>query len=210
MKDEYIERVKKAIDNAINNVTKLTDGVFNIPGMSTRENRILLNELLRDGDKYLEIGVYKGSTFASAMHNNNVTGVAIDNFCNFGGQDNKQWFDQACRENNVTNFAFINNDCFNLTDDQKEIAKGANVYFYDGEHEHIDQERALTYYIDLLPDTFIFVVDDWNYGPAKTGTRAGLEICKVKIHQEWELDRNTSHLGWHNGLYIAVLEKQKN
>jgi hypothetical protein len=208
MIENYINRVAAAIDNAMNDVTKLPQSVFTIPGMSSRENRILLNELIKEYDKYLEIGVHKGSTFVSAMYNNNATAVAIDNFSQFGNyEENKRWFDQSCNEHNISNFTFINADCFNLSEEQKEIVKGTNVYFYDGDHRAEDQENALTYYLDVLTNQFIFIVDDWNHEPAKEGTRIGLSKCGLKIHKEWTLTNHTTSKNWHNGLYVAVLEK---
>ena len=213
MKDEliqkYIKQAESAIENAKNSVdTKLPESVFQLAGMSRRENRILLNELVKEGDKYLEIGIHKGSTFIPAMYNNGATGIAIDNFSQFGSENEvKTWFDQACRDHNITNFNFINQDCFNLTEDQKALVLNSNIYFYDGNHLAEDQEKALTYYFNLLTDPFIFIVDDWNHGPAKEGTKKGIELTKAVIHKEWHLDSTTTDKSWHNGLYVAVLSK---
>lgn len=213
MINEYIERVEKAIRkstiDSLDDPTKLTNEIYQLPGMSSREGRFLLNEIVKEGDKYLEIGVHKGSTFVSAMYKNNAFGVAIDNFSQFGTlEENKKWFDQACNDHQITNFKFINSDCFNLLEDQKELVRGTNVYFYDGDHRHEDQENALTYYFDYLSDAFIFIVDDWNHGPAQEGTRSGLEKTRAVVHKEWILNGNTTKKGWHNGLYVAVLSKQ--
>ena len=208
MINEYIQKVKNAIDKATRDETKLIEQVFQISGMSSREGRILLNELVSTGDKYLEIGVHKGSTFVSALYGNDVAAVAIDNFSQFGSrEENKTWFDRSCEQCNVKNYTFIDNDCFNLSDEQKELVRGANVYFYDGDHRHEDQEQALTYYVDLLTKPFILIVDDWNHGPARTGTRSGIELSKLTVHEEWILDGNTTQKGWHNGLYVAILSK---
>jgi hypothetical protein len=209
MIQEYIDRVELAIQKGKEDKgdTKLIPEIFQLPGMSSREGRILLNELVKDGDKYLEIGVHKGSTFISAMYKNNAKAVAIDNFSQFGGQEVKNWFDQACKDHNVTNFNFINHDCFNLTEEQKSLVNDINVYFYDGDHREQDQEQALTYYIDSMSDVFIFIVDDWNHAPARSGTKLGLEKTNVKVHKEWELNTEKTGKGWHNALYVAVLSK---
>ena len=199
MIEEYINRVELAIQKALKNSgdTKLTQEIFKLSGMSSPEVRILLNEVVKEGDKYLEIGVHRGSTFVSAMYKNNALGVAIDNFSQFGGQEVKNWFDQACKENNVDNFMFLNKDCFDLMPEDKDLIVDTNVYFYDGDHRHEDQERALTYYFDLMSDVFIFVVDDWNHEPARTGTRSGLELTKAVVHKEWELTTaSTRMISW--------------
>ena len=217
MIDEYIAKVNKAIYEAtVDTKTKLTEDIFKLPGMSSRENRILLNELVKDTDKYLEIGVHRGSTFVSAMYKNGAKGVAIDNFSQFGTADeNKKWFDQYCNEHDVKDFSFINNDCFNLTESEKELVKDCNIYFYDGDHRFEDQERAVTYYFNLLANPFILIVDDYNHGPCVEGTKKGFELTNAVVHKEWVLNGNTvaneNHTfnarGWHNGLYIAVVGK---
>jgi len=211
MIQEYIDRVELAIKKAIEDKgdTKLPKSVFQLEGMSSREGRIFQNEILQDGDKYLEIGVYKGSTFVSSLYGKNITAVSIDNFSQFDETDvNKKWFDQNCEDHNIKNFTFLNKDCFNITNEYKDLIKCTNVYFYDGEHRHEDQEMALTYYADLMTDPFIFIVDDWNHDPSQTGTRAGLEKTNLKVHKEWELTTANTKKGWHNGLYVAVLGKQ--
>lgn len=211
--EQCIERVENAIKavydvNKNNGTTKLTEEIFRIPGMSTRENRILLNELVKEGDKYFEIGVHKGSTFISAMYKNNAQGVAIDNFSQFGNlQECKPWFDQACKDHGIENITFIDEDCFKLNSDQKSAMAGANIYFYDGDHRSIDQEMALTYYFKELSNPVIFIVDDWNHFPAKVGTRKGIDLTGAIVHKEWELDSDKTEYSWHNGLYVAVLGK---
>lgn len=210
MIEDYINRVEIAIHNAIENNTKLTATQFNLDGMSTKENRIFLNELLKSQDKYLEIGVFKGSTFASALYkNDSIEAFAIDNFSEFAS--NLQWFKQACEDSELPDHKFFEEDCFNLSEETKNQLKNINVYFYDGGHTHDDQEKALTYYIDHLADDFIFIVDDWNHGPAQTGTASGIEKTKVTVHKTWILDRSfrNKNLTWHNGLYVAVMSKNK-
>ena len=205
MIDEYINRIENAILKASNKETKLTQTQFSIIGASTNENRILINEIMRTGDKYLEAGVWKGSWFASALYGNDVTGIAIDNFSQFGGlEQNKNEFLHNCSASGVTDkMHLIENDCFNLTEDQKQLIRGANVYFYDADHKLEDQEMALTYYAEHLANPFIFIVDDYNWDFVAAGTKSGIEKANLKVHKEWILSEEK----WYNGLYVAVLSR---
>lgn len=211
--DTYISRVDRAIQHALDGKTKLTGLQFAIQGMSSKKNRVFLNELLSEDSEnvnYLEIGTWLGSTFVAALYNNALkSAIAIDNFSQFEG--NLTGFMTNCAKSNIQKFKFINSDCFNLSQDDKSSIKDINIYFYDGDHTHEDQRKALTYYMDVLQDVFIFIVDDWNHEPAKTGTRAGLQETNLKVHKEWELpaDFNGDRLNWWNGLYVAVCEKVK-
>jgi hypothetical protein len=221
MSELLVQRVEHAIQCAIDGQTKLEDRHFTIEGMSTKENRILLNELVKDSDKYLEIGVHKGSTFVSALFNNNPReAYAIDNFSQFGDHNtNKNWFEQNCSDSGL-NYKLIDKDCFNLAAEDLELLRETTVYFYDGDHREEDQKNAFTYYYDILAKNFIIIIDDWNHLPTQNGTRAALmELHQkgAKVHKEWILNHQTSvqslssgtsyQRSWHNGLFIAVIEK---
>jgi len=224
---DYISRIDLAIDKAVRRYTKLTAVEFDVMGMASFRNRVLLNNLIKEGDRYLEIGVWLGSTFVAALYGNKyANAIAIDNFSEFGKESeikhtptgnsinpSAALFHANAKKSGILNYCFIEADCFKLNPRQKEEIKDVNVYFYDGGHTDEDQCNALTYYIDNLADVFIFVVDDWNHPPAKTGTRRGIKETNLIIHQEWELktpeEKNQDAETWWNGLYIAVCEKPK-
>ena len=62
-------------------------GFYTIEGMSGKLYRFFINTLVRQlGDAaYLEVGSWAGSTLCSAIHDNKVRAVAIDNWSQFGG-----------------------------------------------------------------------------------------------------------------------------
>ena len=49
-----------------------------------------------------------------------------------------------------------------------------NFYLYDGEHSHESQRKALTHFYPMLDDVFIFVVDDYTWETARSGTQEGI------------------------------------
>jgi hypothetical protein len=215
MSKKYIQRVERALECANSNKTKLTDDVFALEGMSSRKNRILLNELVKDGDRYLEIGVWRGSTFISALIGKKTEyAIAIDNFSQFDTEKtNLNQFKQLTTEKGVTDFTLLNADSFNIPPHLESylVNQNFNVYFYDGGHTEEDQYRSLYYYYNTLADTFIFMVDDWNWEPTRVGTRRAIADLNLKIHKEWELFNvgGGNKEEWWNGLLIAVCEKPK-
>jgi len=206
---EYIERAETSIANALDGKSKLTFTQMDIAGMSSARVRDLLNNIVHTGDRYLEIGVWGGSTFVAACYQNNPYAVAIDNFSQFDGK--KSEFLNNCFNSGITNFAFLEGDCFNLPPESPQVISNMNVYFYDGDHKEENQRMALTYYIDMLADVFIFIVDDWNHEPARIGTEKAIEELGLIVHKDWHLrtEKNGQDSSWWNGLYVAVCEKPK-
>jgi hypothetical protein len=212
---KYIERVEAALNAANTGTTKLTESEFALEGMSSKKNRIFLNELIKGGDKYLEIGVWRGSTFVAALFKNKPEyAIAIDNFSQFDPNGNNlEKFKRAMIERNITDFTLLNTDCFNVAPNLQDyiLNKNFNVYFYDGGHTEQDQYAALFYYYLTLANDFIFIVDDWNWEPSRVGTRRAFADLGLKVHKEWELfnEGGGNKDAWWNGLYIAVCEKTK-
>jgi hypothetical protein len=186
--------------------TKLTQKALTLEGMSSKKVRNLLNKCVSYPDsKYLEIGVWNGSTLYSALCGNNPEYVvAIDNFSEFGGQ--KQKFLNNMSDIDVP-FEFIDQDCFSV--DKSQFKDKFNVYFYDGRHQAIDQEMALTYYYDVMEDTFLYICDDYNWSYVQDGTKSGVEKCNLKIIEEQTLlcDKCGDASSWWNGIWIALLQK---
>lgn len=193
--------------------TKLPESlIFWSGGMSLPEVKILLNELVREDVNYLEIGLYTGSTFISAMYKNNPkSSIAIDVF---NEEHILQEFIKNCKDHKINPFTLMRNDSFQLSEEQKKMIHDVNLYFYDGAHDEIDHEKALTEFYDNLSNIFILIVDDWAHLDAVNGTKSAIEKLNFKIHKEWELGYSQqiksklNGLCWHNGLYVAVLEKQ--
>jgi len=199
-------KISEIVEYAMGDYTKLNNKALSIEGMSSRYVRNLLNKSVSYPDtRYLEIGVWKGSTLYSALYKNNPSyAVAIDNFSSFGGP--KQEF-----ENNMSDieakYEFIDQDCFSV--DISKFNKQFNVYFYDGKHSELDQEMALTYYYEALDNSFLYICDDYNIPHVKTGTQKGIEKCNLKILDEQTLPSkfNGDTSSWWNGIWIAHLKK---
>lgn len=212
---KLIKRVEDAIAAAETGKTKLTEAELTLDGMSSKKNRILLNELVTEDDNYLEIGVFKGSTFVAALFGNNPKyAVAIDNFSQFDPQStNLDTFKSEVSKRGFQNFTLLNADCFNIPKHLEDYVLNRNftVYFYDGDHKERDQYLALYYYYMTLADKFIFIVDDYNTVEAQVGTLRAIDELKLIVHKEWKLlsDRNGDTASWWNGLYVAVCEKAK-
>jgi predicted O-methyltransferase YrrM len=213
---EYKDLIDKAIYNAEKHISKITEGIKNMDGMSGLKTRHFYNNLLDTTDaRYLEIGTWKGSSVCSAMCGNKATVVCIDNWSEFGGPKEEfiTNFNTYKGENNAS---FIEKDCFQV--DTYTLPK-FNIYMYDGNHSKDSHYNALLHYYNCLDNTFIFIVDDWNWRDVREGTFDSIRKLKLDVLYEKEirLTQDNSHTDqqygretWWNGIYIAVLHKRRN
>lgn len=210
-KKTLIEHVKKSISTAENGMSQLPPEILAIDGMSSSKVRHFLNNVCSlPQASYLEIGVWKGSTFISALYGNKQmkNAIAIDNWSEFGDPaeqfmgNTKKWLSNS-------SFMFYDQDCFKIN--KKTIFNNkVNIYFYDGNHARESQKLAFTYFNDIFEDTFIAIVDDWNWPQVAAGTDDAFKNLKYKILFEAKLFSagDADRQNWWNGLYVAVISKQ--
>ena len=212
--ETYKKNVETAFQNAENNISKITNDIIDMEGMSGTKTRHFYNNLLNTEDaRYLEIGTWKGSSVCSAMCGNKAKVICIDNWSEFGGPKSEFVvnFEKFKGENEAT---FIENDCFKV---DVSILPKFNIYMYDGNHTNESHYKALLHYYNCLDDVFIFIVDDWNWHDVRDGTIKSIQNLNLKVLYEKEvrLTWDNSHTPqpqasqtWWNGIYVAILQKQ--
>ena len=211
--ENYRNIVKTAFQNAENNISKITDYIINMEGMSGTKTRHFYNNLLNNDDaRYLEIGTWKGSSVCSAMCGNKAKVVCIDNWSEFGGPKDEFLvnFEKFKGDNDAI---FIESDCYQV--DISTLPK-FNIYMYDGNHTNESHYKALLHYYNCLDDVFIFIVDDWNCKDVRDGTNTSIQNLNLKVLYEKEIRMtwDNSHTPiqvasetWWNGIYVAILQK---
>ncbi len=186
----------------------LSQQILNLQGMSSRKCRHLLNNLTREATGYLEVGVWKGSTFISACYRNDTPAYACDNFSEFHGTWN------GFKEN-VTNcmpcrkFEFCNGNFNNVITTDKIPNSSIDLFFYDGGHSEVDHYNSIINSYRMLKNSFVLVVDDWNCPEARYGTERGILKTGLKIERIWELpakDNGDLELWW-NGVGVFDVRK---
>lgn len=211
--ETYKDHILNSLSKANNYESKITTELINMDGMTGKKTRHFYNNLLNFVDaRYLEIGVWKGSSVCSAMYKNKASITCIDNWSEFENPRNE------CI-NNINNFkgenivSIIEEDCFNI--DISKLSK-FNIYIYDGAHDYESHYKALTYFYNCLDDLFILIIDDWNWENVRNGTIDAIKNLKLNIIHEEEirLTYDNSHTNieiaketWWNGIYIALLQK---
>ena len=201
-----VGHVKNSIEHAWVGISQILESTQRqIEGMSSTKIRHLLSNLcLFPHTRYLEIGTWKGSTFIAALCNNQATieyAIGIDNWSEGGRED----FERNCQEflpKEHYNYEFYSENCFAINP-VTTIKAPINVYFYSGDNSAISQERAFTYYNDILDDVFIVVVDRWSFESTREGVATAFNKLNYQILFEADLPANK--VLWWDGLYIAVI-----
>lgn len=210
--EAHLDRCYVAADNL---KSSLPESILNMEGMTGKKTRHFYNNLLTmDGARYLEIGTWKGSSVCSAMYNNKATVLCIDNWSQFGGPKD-EFLKNLELYRGANDAKYIESDCWKV--DVKSIGK-FNIYLYDGDHTFEDHYNALTYYIECLDDTFIFIVDDWNWNGVREATMKSIQDLGLQEKHRIEVrltndgshtaDMNLARETWHNGISAFVLQKR--
>ena len=192
------------VKNSITKKSRLTNDVLELHGMSTPNIRHLLNNIVSmPGARYLEVGLWKGATFVSALYENSPDYVmGVDDWSEWSGPE----FMENCRKYVDTDFYLFSGDAFDAIPEE-----GINIYLYDAGHTEEDQYKALEYYYKFLADEFIYMVDDWNLDEARAGTARvikdlGLSVLYEKRFGEEPYCERVPREWW-LGFYISVLRK---
>jgi len=173
----------KHIDDSIHwgerEVSKLTQDILNIHGITSNKVRSFLNNICSIGGNFLEIGVFRGATFCSSIYGNDIHAIGIDNFASpnltpMGVSQRlasylKQGLDIPPQEDFLNNVKRFGNpeklDVYKTdytTFDYTQLPK-LNIIFYDGDTRFHDQYVVLKKLVPLFSDQTILIMDDWNW-----------------------------------------------
>jgi hypothetical protein len=208
--------VRTAFLSAVAAEGKLGADLLALEGMSGRKYRLFINNLigsLHDA-RYLEVGVWMGSTLCSAIDQNSVTALAIDNWSEFDGPAQKFYTNLAKYKHPRARVSFLEKDFREV--DYSGIGT-FGVYLFDGPHSVKDQRDGVVVVQAALDDQFVLIVDDWNWAGVREGTMLGIQEASLVVDYSVEVRTALDNIpittgwgqtgDWHNGYFIAALSK---
>lgn len=144
--------------------------ICNIPRMSTLAIGALINRgvsQMRDGEAFVNIGVWHGFTLLSGMANNmGKRCIGVDNFSEFGNP--KQAFLKRFDTYRRPQHSFYEMD---YIDYFSRVHRGKiGFYIYDGCHDYINQIRGLKVAEPFFSEHAIILIDDINYDEVRKAT----------------------------------------
>jgi hypothetical protein len=209
----YIDHIEKCIQDAELYKSNVIPEILGITGFTGHKALHFYNNLLNFHDaRYLEIGTWYGSSSCAAMYKNKSVITCIDNWSEFMGPKNECLanIERYKGENTVD---FIEKDCWTI---QNSELKKYNMYMYDACHFRESHAKALTHYVDVMDDIFIYLVDDWDWKKVQNGTYDAIESLGLKILYKRDIHMiedgtdepcASSKSDWWNGIGIFVFSK---
>jgi hypothetical protein len=183
-------------------------------GMSGSKTRHLYNNLCNIKDaNYLEVGTWKGSSFASSLFKNNINAIAIENWSEFNGPKDEfiKNIHELCPDQK---FNFFEKDSFEITKEEINcIYDSVDIFLYDGCHKYESHKKAITHFQKFLSKYSIIIIDDWrndaNWECVQRGTYEGFKLSNLKIHHKIEMITHQESTGvseYWNGFGLFVCE----
>lgn len=215
----YIQRCLDSIDKATKKESKFN---HKIEGLSSDTVRHFLNNICSYEDtKYLEVGVYNGSTFCAAIQGNDLTAYAADHWEDNNirpVRDDIEWsgeegsIDKFIENVKTTwtdnsNVAILNGDIRIAT--EENLDKKINTVFYDADHDSSVQKSCLNHILKYTEDEFILIVDDANFKDVVASAKEFISENKLQVLYERIIltDELEDCNSWWNGIVIFVLKK---
>ncbi len=181
--EEYVKQLKDENGAWLKPLYPIAD----VRGMTGESIRQLLNYRVSQARVYLEAGLYCGLSFTSAMYENEKLerAIAIDSWAEFtdkGRINPRNEFLAAVKKYYPPNvpLTLIEQDHWTV----KGLPEVPDLFYYDGDHSELSQQRALSHFGPMCAGEFFYCVDDWNWDRVRRGTLKGLS--NFTIIDGWE------------------------
>ena len=214
---DLARKTRLALDRAMASDSKITKEILEMSGMSGKKYRHFINNLIEsiDDPRYLEVGVYAGSTLCSAIFGNRVTATAIDNW-SYEQQPIEALFTNLARfKGPEARVSFLDRDFRQVDFATLGIH---DIYLFDGPHAEADQYDGVMIAQPALAQEYVLIVDDWNWAAVRHGTWRAVKELGLGLDVIAEIRTAADGVDppvafqfsdWHNGYLIAAVCKNR-
>jgi len=136
-----------------------------VPGLAKPNNLALLNvaaRFLGEGESYVEVGTYLGTSLISAMLGNDGDFVAIDNW-SMGDGSREQLEANLERYGFAGGPAILEGDAFETLRSRALEGRSVGAYYYDNGHEYEQQLDGMRLVEPYLASPSLLIVDDTDW-----------------------------------------------
>jgi hypothetical protein len=201
----YLESCNTMIPSRERELKQNLRRICNIPRMSTLAIGALINggvSQMRDGESFVNVGVWHGFTLLSGMVNNaRKRCIGVDNFSEFGNP--KQAFLNRFDSYKKPYHFFYEMD---YIDYFSRVHRGKiGFYIYDGCHDYNNQIRGLRVAEPFFSENAIILIDDINYNDVKKAT---MDFIAASSHEYRILLEVSTYCNHHPTFWNGVMVLQ--
>ena len=160
-----VDRFLAQLPAQLEDVSRFEELLAAVPGLAKPNNLALLNVAARcldDGESYVEVGTYRGTSLIAAMLGNDGDFVAIDNWSL--GEGNREQLDANLERYGLAGRpAIIEGDAFETLRARALEGRSIGVYYYDNGHEYEQQLDGMRLVEPYLASPSLLIVDDTDW-----------------------------------------------
>jgi len=135
-----------------------------VTGLAQPNNLALLNvaaSCLGEGEAYVEVGTYRGTSLIAAMLGNTGEFVALDNWSM--GDGSREQLDLNLARFGLSGAAIVEGDAFETLRSDALEGRTIGVYYYDNGHEYEQQLDGMRLIESYLASPALVIVDDTDW-----------------------------------------------
>jgi predicted O-methyltransferase YrrM len=156
-----VDRFLRELPQQLEDVTRFEEILEAVPGLAKANNLALLNVAARcldEGEHYVEVGTYHGTSLISAALGNGGQFVALDNWSLGDGSPEQL---ERNLERHGVRATILDGDAFETL--RSGVPSPVGAYYYDDGHEYEQQLDGLRLAEPYLASPALLIVDDTDW-----------------------------------------------
>jgi predicted O-methyltransferase YrrM len=158
-----VDRFLRQLPLQLADVSRFAELLEALPGLAEPNNLALLNVAARclgEGESYVEVGTYRGTSLVAAMLGNPGDFVALDNWSM--GEGSREQLDENLTRYSLT-ATMIEGDAFETLRSDALRGRSVGVYYYDNGHAYEQQLDGMRLIERYLASPSLLIVDDSDW-----------------------------------------------
>jgi predicted O-methyltransferase YrrM len=156
-----VDRFLRELPQQLEDVSRFEAVLEDVPGLAKANNLALLNVAARcldEGEHYVEVGTFRGTSLVSAALGNGGPFVALDNWSM--GDGSREQLEANLERHGVT-ATILDGDAFETL--RRGIPSPVGAYYYDNGHEYEQQLDGMRLAERYLASPALVIVDDSDW-----------------------------------------------
>jgi protein O-GlcNAc transferase len=166
--DAFLERLPREFDDfprsELPRDARYAEVLEAVPGLAQANNLALLNiaaSCLGEGEAYVEVGTFHGTSLIAAMLGNAGEFVALDNWSM--GDGSREQLDANLARFELAGAEIVEGDAFETLRSGALEGRTIGVYYYDNGHEYEQQLDGMRLIEPYLASPALVIVDDTDW-----------------------------------------------